>query len=194
MWLDSGNDLGKGPASKWLSSPIRAESWAFHYFPTILPVSCDSPAGVYGHHQQPKTLSTQESPRKAFHAPTLSPSEYGKHLNFELASRDAFYALSGIFEYAAFAESQFLNLVASKISKETDLGQIAIRNNPSISNLHYTLGILERCAARLKTIVRFIEQRHTLEWPTAAHGNSEKVSDELFLYFLTPLIRSVHLL
>jgi len=83
--------------------------------------------------------------------------DYARHIDPEIATADPFFALQDVFRFAAFSESQFLNIVQLSVHKEVAATSIMQQRDPSISNLLHLKQILERHAQRLKENITFLE-------------------------------------
>ena len=83
--------------------------------------------------------------------------DYARHIDPEIATADPFFALQDVFRFAAFSESQFLNIVQLSVHKEVAATSIMQQRDPSISNLLHLKQILERHTQRLKENITFLE-------------------------------------
>jgi hypothetical protein len=88
---------------------------------------------------------------------TLLHLDYARHIDPEIATADPFFALQDIFRFAAFSESQFLNVVQMSVLNEVAATSILQHRDPSISNLLHLKQILERHIQRLKENITFLE-------------------------------------
>ncbi|KAJ4298064.1 hypothetical protein N0V90_005963 [Kalmusia sp. IMI 367209] len=98
------------------------------------------------------------------------------HLNTDLAIEDSFYAVAEIFAYSVISESQMLNLVESKIARETDPKSLSSEANLSLTNLLYHRRFLERHMNRTQKNLRIIEAGSVVDWP-----QSERVQTDASL-------------
>lgn len=125
----------------------------------------------------------------------LLPFQYGSALDKTVASQDALYALSELFQFAASAESQFLNLLDDRIRHELSfIGRenIAGRHHAiSLVNLSYIKTQLQSHAKRLVDTVGMLEERELLDWPripsqtvTAASRTAERMAALLHTDFV----------
>lgn len=100
--------------------------------------------------------------------------DYGRNLDRYLLANDAFYALNELFNFAAFSEVQYLNMMESKLTKELDRSVIVEQDTPTISNLLYNQQVLERHIERLKENIRTIEKHALPLWPKAQLDSSKE--------------------
>src|SRR2546421_11234409 len=96
-------------------------------------------------------------PPKIPKSPTPFPLTFARHIDPEIATADPFFALQDVFRFAAFSESQFLNIVQLSVHKEVAATSIMQQRDPSISNLLHLKQILERHTQRLKENITFLE-------------------------------------
>jgi CorA-like Mg2+ transporter protein len=97
---------------------------------------------------------------------------------------DPFYALHELFEFAGASELQFLNLTEDKLGPETSC-EVLANETPSLSNLLYTLEILQAQTRRLTENIEKIKCRGSSQWPHAADntdlGKKAKEAADLLL-------------
>ncbi len=160
--MDHGKDLAYASKTSWLSRPLSTEKWKVSYFPTI----------YYGKTNavMPTALKYGDSAPKnrqqlRYQSASLFPEYYCSNINAELAAEDSFYAVSEILTFSAVSESQVLNMMESKIAKETDPSVLPARTDLSLTNLLYHKQILERHILRIDENVRMIEARSNQDWP-----------------------------
>lgn len=168
VWSDCGHDLSLGPPGPWSSPLLRAHSWQTSINPTVL-------------HKPGIALKTQvlsqqvpKSQKFAQSAPALS-TYYGRLHDQKLASQDALYALNDVFNFTAFATSQYLNMIEQKIVSEMSQnrkpdsveGSHEERHAWTLSNLLYSQNILNDHIRRLKENVSSLEGGSGTRWPRA---------------------------
>lgn len=177
IWLDIGSDLDIGP-NRTLLNFLQDEQTASQLCPTIRhkPERTWTDDTVHGEFLG-YTKVTPCLPGAFVQSASLLHSNYGSMLTPTLACTDAFYAFSEIFDFAAHSESQFLNMLESKIQKEMVqmdvLDQVA--PVPSLSNLVHHKRVLDRHIQRITDNVSMIQNRGKLttettlesDWPQA---------------------------
>lgn len=102
--------------------------------------------------------------------------DYGRDLDRHALASDAFYASTEIFKLTAFSESQFLNMIHSKLSNELSPTSIIGNKDFTLSNLFYYQNILERHLQRTSEIRETIKLSSQLEWPK---NDSEKTRQDV---------------
>ena len=160
--MDHGRDLAYASKNSWLSRPLSTEKWKVSYFPTIYYGKTDSVAPTaleYG------GSAPKDRQKSRYQSASLFPEYYCSNINAKLAAEDSFYAVSEILTFSAVSESQALNLMESKIAKETDSSVLPARTDLSLTNLLYHKQILERHILRIDENVRMIEARSDQDWP-----------------------------
>lgn len=85
-------------------------------------------------------ITAQKTVQKAL----LSHLDYSRNLDRHLLANDAFSALNELFNFVAFSEVQYLDLIESKLTKGLDQSVIVEQDNLTIFNLLYNQQILER--------------------------------------------------
>ena len=129
----------------------------------------DRPGATTRHPSQPSSGLGVASAQSA----TLLSEKYGQTLDLAVVRLDAFYAVSEIFAFSAFAENQFLNLLASIIEKERNLP--LRKKQASLANLQVFRDELEAHIEKQKAVITFIESRARLKWPQATEPNQAAV-------------------
>lgn len=185
IWLDSGKDLSQSLDGPWNPRP-GTRSWETYFFPVIVHQTAHQDVA------QPRESTRLQPPTSGFaasgqagranQAPAeewraaqnicLLPSEYGSQLDKDLASRDALYALSELFRFAASAEVQFLNLLHKKIEQELSfVGAEGVHQRDSVSliNLKYIKTQLAWHAQGLAETISILRNRRSLEWPRVSN-------------------------
>jgi Mg2+ and Co2+ transporter CorA len=100
-----------------------------------------------------------------FQSASLLPFHHGHSLNHDVAQADALYALSEVFRFCAFSESQFINLISHILEQQRHerLEELA----KTLSNLTYYKRILDSHAERLKVIISCLMAGGGQTWPRA---------------------------
>ena len=185
VWLDSGKDLSQSVEGPWL--PLHGtRAWETYFLPVIVhqvaeiasPSSNDlasqkSPSTCTASNQATHANGNSAEEWKAAQNICLLPLQYGLRLDKELARQDALYALSELFQFAASAEGQMLNLLSSHI--EHELSFVGDQNfgqyHPaSLLNLKFIKAQLTSLAQRLAETVSILQNRHLLDWPRAENS------------------------
>lgn len=139
VWLDCGVDLALGVEGPWCPHP-GTRPWETLFCPIIVHDASEhswksrSPRGFK--RSSSHNIGRAEEPPPAIsasaHGPgcatackwkaaqnaCLLPFQYGSKIDDGVASSDVFYAVSEVFDFAASAESQFINLLQSRIKQE----------------------------------------------------------------------------
>lgn len=169
MWLDVGNDLTEGPSGPWLDPHHRSYSWATTAYPTIqykpnMALQARIPAS--------RSNSDEGRPRKFRQSASLMYLNYGRTQDPAMAC-DPFHALTELFKFTAFSEVQFLNMMETKLKKETDFSVIDSRHSPTLSNLLYSKKILDNHAQYIEETIAFLKGRGTSDWQDIQSQNSD---------------------
>ncbi|POS78189.1 hypothetical protein DHEL01_v203405 [Diaporthe helianthi] len=149
VWLDNGNDLANSFAGPW--KPRQGtRPWETYFFPVIVPQPSDITHPTGNKNENHSSFSTPPlMPQINGHSGAEwraaqnichLPMQYGSHLDKDLASKDALYGLSELFQFAAAAEVQFLNLISARIHQEMSfVGYSNVARNylTSLLNLKY---------------------------------------------------------
>ncbi|KAF2120081.1 hypothetical protein BDV96DRAFT_641938 [Lophiotrema nucula] len=206
IWLDNGRDLSQSVPGPWNPMP-GMKSWETYFFPVIVHQATGF-SSIVAHEAtdqdevMPKIISTNTSktlPKdkekwSAAQNICLLPFQYGSHLRKELASRDALYALSELFYFAASAEVQVLNLLDKRIAHELSFvgaEKVATWNSICLLNLKYIKSLLTSQNRRLATTVDILRNRHSLDWPQAENDSTvEKTANLLLSDFEHLLLRA----
>ncbi|KAI1819343.1 hypothetical protein F4861DRAFT_147941 [Xylaria intraflava] len=204
VWLDSGLDLlqsVKGVQKPW-DTAVGLLPWKSLFLPVIVhppaagaQTQIPSPPGTTPAYAPSQPVTHPSSRRSGVsnggsHAPQnacLLPFQYGTRLDRDLASRDALYALSELFQFAASAELQFLNFIHGRI--EHELSFIGVERGPInhevlLENLRYIRVILKPHEQSLAEVSALLENRSSLDWPRARQPDkSEKTASMLLTDF-----------
>ena len=169
IWLDSGNDLTKGPEGPWITSADRHNNLRTIFYPTIQTqpqVALKSHRMSVGEDVRPAGKYGQSS--------SLLHLEYGKSLDQQLMACDPFYAMHGLFTFCAFSEAQFLNMLESKLSADTGYNLLSKKTwgQTEQATLLYTQDILEAHARDLRDNIETIKSRGGPAWPRPSDPSS----------------------
>ncbi|KAF2753094.1 hypothetical protein EJ05DRAFT_542115 [Pseudovirgaria hyperparasitica] len=199
VWLDSGRDLSKCTNGPWCPRP-GSRPWETYFYPVIVHQDVEHATNV--RHENFSAPSMTTLPRtNTFRKPIAKPNEpndewraaqnicmipiqYGYGLDLEVARKDALYALSELFQFAAASESQCLNLLQSRIEHELSfIGQEGLGryNASSLLNLRYIKTVLTSHIQRLAQILRTLENRKNMNWPCSHSPVAEKSGTRLFI-------------
>jgi CorA-like Mg2+ transporter protein len=106
----------------------------------------------------------------------LLTENYGKLLDKAIMTADPFYAMSELFKFCAFSESQFLNMVESVLAPDTGF-KVLDQGVLTLANLLYHQEILEEHALVLRELVDVIRHRGGLNWPKSPLSHRGKSDD-----------------
>lgn len=158
IWMDSGNE----PISRTLAGP----GTGFDFVPTIsfrkkIALENNTP-GI--HPKDPVYQSAQ-----------LLHTSYGGNLDPELTRIDAFYAFHKIFEFCAFSELQFLNLMEKQI-EQYQIENCMKHNKKRTTGSDLSLESLQRFKTlvrkhiwQLEKTISVIYNEGDPDWPRATH-------------------------
>lgn len=136
-------------------------------------VSLYKPGVALKDHQYPGHHSRVVDHNELVQSLSLLPVAFGRSLHPKIMRRDAFYALSEIFDFVAVSEMQFLTAIENHLDRKSD----SIHDNlagpsPSVhGDLVYFRNILEDHVNNIESTNGFIKTRDTLRWP---RSNSDK--------------------
>lgn len=148
------------------------------------PADASTPAVAAGTKPRPP-LRPDISPQggaksRLLQSPSLLPKHYGQDLDRETARDDGLYALSELFTFCAFSESQFLNLVGHMIDEEGDALDRSIGlDKRTTLNLEFYKRILGSHLKNLKSILSCIEAGGGRTWPRAQGKNQREIADAM---------------
>jgi CorA-like Mg2+ transporter protein len=165
IWLDNGLDLTEGQTS-WLSSSSQTDGqkWQTRYLPIIQ----HKPNGAFKRRPYRRAAGTNASGSPASslcQSSSLLHLDYGRDLDRHAIAADAFYSLNEVFKFAAFSESQFLNMLDSKLVEELNPKSMLQNEHLTLSNTFYFQRALERHICRIKENIESIENRGLQDWP-----------------------------
>jgi hypothetical protein len=147
VWQDIGNDLTEGPKGPWFEPPHPGTyNWTTRTLPTIQyqPYMALN-ARVPNERSNSQASKLQTFPQSA----SLMSVNYGRSLDRELMSCNAFYALTELFTFTAFSEIQFLNMIEAKIKQEAEF--------TIISNLLYNKKVIDQHVNNIGETLLFIK-------------------------------------
>ena len=180
IWLDIGKDLSKSlPGPWWPSSRHDAVKypWETYFFPIVVEGANDSSPNwsasqdsimehLAGGNNGAETSTWQGAQNIA----TL-PFHYNSNPEGISSGDDTLYLLGDLFRFAACAEKQFLNFlrlcVAIEISS-VGRSKTSLENHHAVPlvNLAYIKTQAGLHAQRLSTIIKMLQNREWLAWPT----------------------------
>ncbi|KAM7205139.1 hypothetical protein V8F20_003276 [Naviculisporaceae sp. PSN 640] len=198
VWLDSGRDLSQSVPGPWNPLP-GTRSWETYFFPVIphhttatyeplsphRPSEASIPSTLRPHLAAGRSESTTvprhtEEKWAAAQNICLLPFQYGGRLDREVARQDALYALTELFQFAASAEAQLLNLVQNRIANEMSLvgggGDSGQHLSIALLNLKSLKVLLTSHAQGLGEVITVVANRHALEWPRIENAVAEKAA------------------
>ncbi|KAL8708083.1 MAG: hypothetical protein Q9225_007658 [Loekoesia sp. 1 TL-2023] len=125
-------------------------------------------------------LSPNEAARSSQSDPfaqsaALLTRNYGKSLDTKLMAIDPFYALHELFLFCAFSQSQYFNMLESKLKADTR-AQTSSQQVTDVSNLLYRQSILERHSGRLRETIAIIETRSSLYRSQSSDSSADAVT------------------
>lgn len=182
VWMDNGKDLSQSVPGPWNPRP-GTRAWETYFFPVIVhhdielapkakkktALNRSTTVNTVSGHTNLSKAAPEEEWRAAQNTCQL-PFQYGSSLDRDLASRDALYALSELFHFAASAEVQLLNLLQRHIDHELSfvgLRYVSQSNSVSLLNLKYVKTLLTSRAQGLTEIIGILRNRSLVDWPRA---------------------------
>lgn len=189
VWLDNGNDLANSFEGPWKPRE-GTRPWETYFFPVIVPQPSDITQPTVGKSEYYSPFSTPllipqshghgSAEWRAAQNICHLPMQYGSRLDKDLASKDALYGLSELFQFAAAAEAQFLNLISARIQQEMSFvgySNVARNYSTSLLNLKYIKTQLKLHMENLSEITSILNNRQISDWPKAeSSGSSERPS------------------
>ena len=165
IWMDSGNE----PISRTLAGP----GTDFAFFPTIsfrkkIALENNTP-GLH-----PKDTVYQSA--------QLLHTSYGGNMDPELTRIDAFYAFHKIFEFCAFSELQFLNLMEKQIEQYQIENCVKYHGKPtngsdlSLESLQRFRTLVQKHIWQLEKTLSVIHSEGDPDWPRATHARDIKTT------------------
>lgn len=88
----------------------------------------------------------------------------GEALDMQTMVLDPFYAITDLFQFCAYSENQFMNLMEAKIKDDTNHNSLR-RENPTLSNLLYCQEIVQKHLTHHRKTVKIIECSGGPLWP-----------------------------
>ncbi|MCJ1304927.1 hypothetical protein MMC08_007740 [Hypocenomyce scalaris] len=112
VWLDVGKDLYERAPGSWFVEQSYGRTARHTCRPVIQHyLKHDATAAA-------SSAANPERPTSFGQTATLLPRQYGTSLSTPIMHRDAMYALSELFAFAAASESQFLNMMSPQIDDD----------------------------------------------------------------------------
>lgn len=164
-WIDTGKDLGELSGGPWFRSNPAETAYTLDQR-TFLPTIQIRPwAALRSHGREHEVARAKRPPPKYAQSSALVHLDYGRTLDTELMSTDAFYAFHELFAFCASSHAQFLDLVEQNISEEvpTDASPEAL--SLAQSNYTYMQELLEGQISRLHGNLDAIKVRGGPSWP-----------------------------
>ncbi|KAJ4135094.1 hypothetical protein NW768_004709 [Fusarium equiseti] len=203
VWLDSGRDLSQSVCGPW-NPPKSAKAWETYVLPVIVSQKATGIAPSMTQSKSWLTVENDQGPSpspipdasrswKASQNVCMLPFQYGQQLDKDLAGKDALYALSELFLFAATAEVQFLNLIQSLIEHELSFIGDARFHAISLLNLRYIKAQLSSHERHLSETVNILQNRQWLGWPSSPNGEAKKTAAMLITnyQFLVQLAKNL---
>lgn len=180
VWTDTGGDLYEGEygAGPWISVKGPGGRWEPRdLYPTI---QVQPHIALKWHRTNIQKNIRPEG--KFIQSSSLLPLNYGRSLDEKIAARDPFYAVSELFTFCAFSETQFLNMLESKLSSATNVETLS-RRPLELSNLLYMQKAVKVHAERVRNNIETIKTRGSASWPkfndSRPHNKVEAVAEVL---------------
>src|SRR5437762_2734591 len=104
----------------------------------------------------------------------LLPFDFDTFLEDDIAKHNAFYALSNLFQHAAFSEMQLLSLIEWQIEREMAFLDTDRRQSHSLDNLHCFRSVLDRRVRYIRNILHAIQSGEGLTWPAQSGGRQKE--------------------
>lgn len=174
-WLDCGRDLTEGPIGPW-ANPSHYFQAGSRFEPVIqhLPkVSLRLPNG------KGNAAIDGDADMTIAQNLRLLPFQYGSSLLEQpnLASADAFYALSELIGLSLASESQFLNLLRTQIAKLVD--STSVQLEPAVNSLRRTKTLMDDHIHYLQTTLQAIRSLSSFNVPKPQAETSDVGSTPL---------------
>ncbi len=161
-WLDSGKNLDRGIEGPWMTENLLSHLSRLKEV-SLLPVIRHYPRIAFNTHRYARPSQTQQEAREGFQQTrSVLNQNYGKELNRAVMAKDSFFVVHDLFSFKAFAEVQFLNLVESVLSRETDVA--VLNRKPSVENLLFHKELLASHARALRENIESIKSRGGPDW------------------------------
>lgn len=164
--MDNGRDLDQGPNSPWLKEPQRVRKLPPIFYPTI---QFDAKMCFSQHGLDPREVSgnhhfsffRQNHTQSAALLPTRL---YGAYLSTGPMSKDAFYAMHGLFSFSACSENQFLNCLRSKLDVDEQSPSDENDILRDLRNVIYHKSLVRDHRDYLETVLKFIQHGGGPKW------------------------------
>ncbi|OCK76178.1 hypothetical protein K432DRAFT_408394 [Lepidopterella palustris CBS 459.81] len=171
IWLDNGRDLSQSVPGPWCPPP-SIRSWETHFHPIIQ----HRPYIALQPHQAPNPSPSPTSHRwEASQNASLLPLSYGSTLDRTIMLHDALYALTELFQFAAFSEVQFLNMLRSLLTRELAGGA---QDSHAVANLRYMKRLVDEHASRTAQTIALLAARADVDWPRARDAAQRAQADK----------------
>lgn len=171
-WLDNGNDLSTTLDGPWRDG--RQNAWGVTLHPVIQHRRLLAIRNPYARQAEAGTRTSPRFHQSASHL----PFEFDSSLRPEVMELDPFYAMNGIFRFAAAAQSQFLEMMRRKIK-----ASVASASPDSIGDLSRAKDVLGEQARQVQDNLDVIKSRGGRGWPKAQDDRlvqeAEAVADTL---------------
>ncbi|KAH8704096.1 hypothetical protein BGW36DRAFT_404330 [Talaromyces proteolyticus] len=157
---DSGRDLSRGPQGPWLPQEDGRS-----YLPwTIFAPTIQHNSRIWTKSYLAKPTTSNKSQEKFPQSAQLLALYCGETLDTPTMVLDPFYAITDLFQFCAFSEIQFMNVIEAKIEGDTDYNSL-MKENPTLSNLLYCREIVQKHLTHLQEIVKIIKCSGGHLWP-----------------------------
>ncbi|KAH8821379.1 hypothetical protein F5884DRAFT_850611 [Xylogone sp. PMI_703] len=156
--MDAGNDLSSGPPGPWLRKEDHHRLWTT-FTPTI-----QHSSKILLRSNSTKAAAFDNAQGKFPQSAQLLAQHCGKDLDTSTMILDPFYAITNLFQFCAFSEVQFINILEAKIKEDTDHGSLK-KQNPTLSNLLYYRDIIQKHLTHLQETVNVIKSPGGHLWP-----------------------------
>ena len=174
-WLDCGRDLAEGPRGPWLDTAGTP-----HYFQAASrcePIIQHLPKASLKFQNKRNATAVAKEDISIPQNLRLLPLQYGSSIEQpNLASTDAFYALSELFGLSLASESQFLNMMRTQIDKIVD--STSVQMQESLNSLRRMKALTDDHVQYLRRTLQTIRNLAVLDWPKLQAGalDTEPVS------------------
>ncbi|QKX62995.1 uncharacterized protein TRUGW13939_10163 [Talaromyces rugulosus] len=164
--IDAGSDLSKGPQGPWLTQEDRHSPSPWTIFaPTI-----QHNPKVWMRSNPAKPATSTKFQERFPQSAQLLAQYCGEALDTQTMVLDPFYAITDLFQFCAFSEIQFMNVMEAKIKEDTDHISL-MKKSPTLSNLLYCQEIVQKHLTRLQETVRIIKCSGGPLWPHVEKGH-----------------------
>ncbi|KAK7413113.1 hypothetical protein QQX98_007999 [Neonectria punicea] len=125
------------------------------------------------------TTPSLSGDNKLFQSSSLLAQQYGQGLDRETAREDGLYALSELFMFSAFSESQFLNLLGQLIEEEDEMLRSSTLHpeKRTTVNLEFYKRTIDSHMRTLKAAYSCIEAGGGPTWPRASGKRQQAIAN-----------------